>query len=77
MYGLYQRKSIAILRGETSKMTMAVLEQEAQLRSRAAELAAANLTEGYVRTYVYIYICMYCIFDWCKCMCVSIMYVCG
>ncbi len=55
MYGLYQRKSIAILRGETSKMTMAVLEQEAQLRSRAAELAAANLTEGYVRTYVYIY----------------------
>ena len=31
-------------------MTMAVLEQEAQLRSRAAGFAAANLTEGYVRT---------------------------
>ena len=59
MYGFYQRKSIAILRGETSKMTMAVLEQEAQLRSRAAELAAANLTEGYVCMYVCMYVCIY------------------
>ena len=33
---LFQRKSIPILRGETSKVTLSVLEQEVQQRSELA-----------------------------------------